>query len=321
MSYVSTMKNKVLKGYEISKEEALKLALEDFDELSNSAKEIQTFFNGDSFDFCTIINGKSGKCSEDCKYCAQSSFYKTDVIEYPLLTTKKLKEEAVKNSLLGILRYSVVTSGRNLTNQEIDQLCESYKDINDNVNINLCASHGLLSLEQFKKLKQGGISRYHNNLETSRNIFPSICTTHTYDEKINAIKLAQKAGLEVCSGGIIGLGESIEDRVDMAIDLRDLKVTSVPINILNPIPGTPFENISPLSLEEIARTIAVFRFILPKKAIRLAGGRGLLSDKGKLAFESGSNAAISGDMLTTSGIDIKEDIAMVKKLGFKVEKI
>jgi biotin synthase len=155
-------------------------------------------------------------------------------------------------------------------------------------------------------------------LETSRRLFPSICTTHTYDEKINAIKIAQEAGLEVCSGGIIGLGETMEDRIDMALELRELGVKSVPINILNPIPGTPFEKLPPLSSEEIAKTIAIFRFILPEKAIRLAGGRGLLSDKGKLAFQSGSNAAISGDMLTTSGIDISEDFKTITDLGLRL---
>lgn len=321
MNFVNNLKRKVIEGYKINKDEAMTLAASDFQILSASAKEIQNFYCGNSFDFCTIVNGKSGKCSEDCKYCAQSSFYKTKVEEYPLLNTTELERQAKNNASKGILRYSVVTSGRNLADYEVDLLCKGYEEISKNINISLCASHGLLNLEDFKKLKKAGVSRYHNNLETSRKMFPSICTTHTYEEKIHTIKMAQKAGLEVCSGGIIGLGETMEDRIEMALELREIGITSVPINVLNPIPGTPFENISPLSLEEISRTVAVYRFILPQKAIRLAGGRGLLSDKGRLAFESGSNAAISGDMLTTSGIDVDEDFKMVKTLGYKVQKI
>lgn len=321
MDFILDLKKKVINGYGVTKKDAMELIKGDFQTLTSSAKEIQNFYCGDSFDFCTIVNGKSGKCSEDCKYCAQSSFYKTKVEEYPLLNTEALKENAIKNAHLGILRYSVVTSGRNLSDQEINILCKGYKEISNSVNIQLCASHGLLELKQFEKLKDSGVSRYHNNLETSSRMFPSICTTHTYDEKINAIKMAKEAGLEVCSGGIIGLGETMEDRIDMALELRELGVTSVPINILNPIPGTPFENIPPLSIKEIAKTIAVYRFILPEKAIRLAGGRGLLSDKGKLAFQSGSNAAISGDMLTTSGIDISEDFKIITDLGFKVRPL
>lgn len=321
MDFILDLKKKVINGYGVTKKDAMELINRDFKTLASSAKEIQNFYCGDSFDFCTIVNGKSGKCSEDCKYCAQSSFYKTKVEEYHLLNTEELKERAIKNASLGILRYSVVTSGRNLSDQEIDILCKSYKEISKTVEIHLCASHGLLELEQFEKLKKSGISRYHNNLETSRRLFPSICTTHTYDEKINAIKMAQEAGLEVCSGGIIGLGETMEDRIDMALELKELGVKSVPINILNPIPGTPFEKLAPLSSEEIAKTIAIYRFILPEKAIRLAGGRGLLLDKGELAFQSGSNAAISGDMLTTSGIDISEDFKTITDLGFKVKTL
>ena len=174
----------------------------------------------------------------------------------------------------------------------------------------------MLSYEQFVKLKEAGVSRYHNNLETSGRYFPSICTTHTYDEKLEAIRAAKRAGLSVCSGGIMGMGETLEDRVDMALTLRELAIHSVPVNVLNPILGTPLGNQKRLSEEEVCRIVAVYRFILPEASVRLAGGRGLFADKGRRIFESGANAAISGDMLTTSGITISEDMEMIEELGF-----
>lgn len=170
---------------------------------------------------------------------------------------------------------------------------------------------------QFKKLHETGVERVHNNLESSRCHFPEVCTTHSFDDKVNAIKAAQKAGMSVCSGGIMGIGETMEDRIDMALELRSLGINSVPVNILNPIAGTPYEHNKRLSDTEIQRIIALYRFILPKAFIRLAGGRGLLADKGLACFKSGANAAISGDMLTTSGISIDTDMKMIKELGFK----
>ena len=182
--------------------------------------------------------------------------------------------------------------------------------------IEVCVSLGLLNKEQYRRIFHAGAFRVHNNLETSEAFFPNICTTHTFSEKISAIKAAKAAGMQVCSGGIIGLGETMEDRVDLAISLRELAVSSVPLNILNPICGTPLEHQPPLSYEEILRTVAVFRFLLPSAAIRLAGGRGLMPDKGKACFLSGANAAISGDMLTTSGITIENDMRIIRDCGF-----
>ncbi|MDS1029743.1 biotin synthase BioB [Bacillota bacterium LX-D] len=321
MKIAVALKNKILDGYQITKEDALSLINEDLEELWGCANDLRHHFCGNSFDICTIINGKSGKCSENCKYCAQSAHYHTKVEEYALLDCDRLKKEAVYNHQKGILRYSVVTSGIRLTDAEVDALCESYGEIKATCGISLCASHGLLSFEQFQKLKSAGVTRYHNNLETSRRHFPNICTTHTYDDKINAIKAAQKAGLEVCSGGIMGLGETMEDRIDMVMDIRDLEIKSVPVNILNPIPGTPLEHMPVLTTDEVRRIVAIFRFIIPDAAIRLAGGRGLMEDKGKSIFMSGANAAISGDMLTTSGINIDDDMAMLKELGFEVKML
>ena len=321
MSIAVTLKNKIFYGYRITREDALSLSNENLEELCDCANELRYHYCGNSFDICSIINGKSGKCLEDCKYCAQSAYYNTEVEECPLHDSERLEKDAKKNQQKGILRYSVVTSGKRLSDREVEELCESYRNIRTNCHIFLCASHGLLSFEQFKKLKNAGVTRYHNNLETSHRNFPNICTTHTYDDKIYAIKAAVQAGLEVCSGGIMGLGETMEDRIDMVIDIRDLGIRSVPVNILNPIKGTPFEHLPVLTIDEVRRIAAIFRFIIPDAAIRLAGGRGLLNDKGRAVFLSGANAAISGDMLTTSGITIDEDMIMLKELGFEVKKI
>lgn len=321
MINVIKLKENILNGYKLTKEDALSLLDSDLELLCKCADELRKHFLGNSFDICTIINGKSGRCSEDCKYCAQSSHYKTSIQKYPLVDFNTLKKDVLYNENKGILRYSVVTSGKSLSDEELSEVCKSYIKLRNTSNISLCASHGLLSLDQFKKLKEAGVTRYHNNVETSRRNFRNICTTHTYDDKINALKNAMKAGLEVCSGGIFGLGENMEDRIDMAFEIRDLGIKSIPINILNPIKGTPYENNSILTIDEICRVIAIYRFIIPNAAIRLAGGRNLMNDKGKKAFLSGANAAISGDMLTTLGINIDEDMKLLKNLGFEVKKI
>lgn len=321
MSFIKELKDKILKGYEINRDEAIRLATAPLKELCESANEIREKLCGNSFDLCTIVNGKSGRCSEDCKFCAQSIHYKVKIEQYPILCSDKILKEAIYNEQHGILRYSIVTSGRKLSDDEFEKVYESYKLLRGKSRISLCASHGLLSFEQFKKLKEVGVLRYHNNLESSRRYFKEICTTHSYDEKINAIKNAQKAGLEVCSGGIMGMGETMDHRIDMFLELRELGIKSIPINILNPIKGTPFENLEVLKKEEICRIVSICRFIVPSAAIRLAGGRGLMDDKGKDAIKSGANAAISGDMLTTAGISIEEDMKMIKSLNFEVKRI
>lgn len=318
---ICKLKDEIIKGHKITREEAHQLVGVELEALCTAADEIRSHFCENAFDICTIINGKSGRCSENCKYCAQSVHYPVEVEEYPMLDTQEIVKEAKYNEEKGILRYSVVTSGRQLTEQETKQVCQSYRAVCEVCGISVCASHGLLSYEQMVKLKEAGVSRYHNNLETSRRYFPNICTTHTYEDKVNTIKAAQKAGLEVCSGGIMGLGETMEDRIDMAFELRELGIRSIPINILNPIKGTPLEDVTPLSTEEVRRIVALYRFILPDNMLRLAGGRGLLPDKGKSVFRSGANAAISGDMLTTSGITIDEDMKLLKSLGYEVKKI
>ncbi|MCI8871962.1 MAG: biotin synthase BioB [Lachnospiraceae bacterium] len=311
------LKKKVLEGYQISKEEALALAEMPLEELTQAADEIRQKFCKNQFDLCTIINGKSGKCSENCKYCAQSSFYPTDVESYPLLGTEELLKQAEYSSKRGVPRYSIVTSGKKLSSREVEQVCESIRQIKEHVDISVCVSFGLLEEEEFRKVKEAGAVRVHNNLEASANYFPNVCTTHTQKDKINSLQAAEKAGLSICSGGIMGLGESMEDRIDLAFTLRELGVQSVPVNMLNPIPGTPYENNPRLTEEEMCRIVAVFRFILPKAFIRLAGGRGLMQDQGRRCFQSGANAAITGDMLTTAGITIQKDMEMLEELGYQ----
>lgn len=319
MSYVDIIGDKVLSGEEITREEALKLYDFPLEELCAKADEIRKKFCADKFDVCTIINGKSGKCSENCKFCAQSSHYKTGTEIYPLLSPEEILSRAKEDNLHGSAHYGIVTSGKALSDEEVDVVCEAVRKIKASTNIAVCVSLGLLNESQYRKLKEAGVVRVHNNLETSENFFPKVCTTHKFSEKIEAIKSAQRAGLEVCSGGIVGVGESIEDRIDMAISLRELNVDSVPVNMLNPIAGTPLALSQILGEEELRRIIAVYRFILPKASIRLAGGRGLLEDKGVKCFASGANASISGNMLTTSGYDLDSDMKLFAELGFRVE--
>lgn len=311
---------KVLKHGFITKEEALYLWEQPLEELCACADRIRRQFCSNAFDLCTIINGKSGRCSENCKFCAQSAHNHTGVEAYPLLSNEEIFFRAKESRKQGILRYSIVTSGKALSDAEVERVCEGIKEIKEKIGISVCVSFGLLNERQFRKLKEAGVSRVHNNLETSRKNFKAVCTTHTFDEKIQAIQAAKAAGLSVCSGGIMGLGESVEDRIDMALELRDLGIKSVPINMLNPIPGTPYEKNKKLSSDEMRRIVAIYRFILPDAFIRLAGGRGLLGDKGKGCFQSGANAAITGDMLTTAGITAETDQKLLLELGYEVKQ-
>ena len=318
MSCVEELKEKILQGGQISREEALSLIDAPLEELCTAANQLRERFCGNSFDLCTIVNAKCGRCSEDCKYCAQSVHYPTHVESYPLLDTEALMKEARYNADRGVLRYSIVTSGKRLSDREVDQVCESIRTIRENVDIEICVSFGLLGYEQFKKIKAAGASRVHCNLEASPVYFPTVCTTHTFQEKIETLKAAQKAGLGVCSGGIMGLGETMADRIDMVLAARDIGVKSIPVNFLNPIPGTPYEHNAPVPEPERRRIVAIFRFLIPEASIRLAGGRGLMADKGEGLFTGGSNAAISGDMLTTAGITIETDLQLLDRLGYEV---
>ena len=322
MNTIQQLKEKVFSNELVTREEALTLIDAPLDQLTQAADEIRMHFNGNAFDICTIINGKCGRCSEDCKYCAQSAHYHTNCQDsYPLLDTEALLEGARHNDEQGVLRYSIVTSGKRLSDKEVDQVCDSIREIRKQTNIQVCVSFGLLNEEQFRKIKEAGASRVHCNLESSRNYFSKVCTTHTFEEKIETLKAAKRAGLSICSGGIMGLGETMEDRIDMVLTARELGVKSIPVNLLNPIPGTPYENNRVLTNDELCRITAIFRFLIPDGMIRLAGGRGLLGDKGKACFRSGANAAISGDMLTTAGITVQTDLQLLNELGYEVKLI
>lgn len=320
-NFIKNLQEKIYDGALISREEALELVHAPLEELTRTADEIRAHFCRNTFDLCTIVNGKCGKCSEDCKYCAQSAHYHTACEEhYPLLDTGTLLEGAKHNEAQGVLRYSIVTSGKRLSDREVEQVCESIRAIRRETSIQVCVSFGLLNEEQFRKLREAGASRVHCNLESSARYFPEVCTTHTYEEKIETLKAAKRAGLSICSGGILGLGETMEDRIDMVLTARELGVKSVPVNVLNPIPGTPYEKNPVLTNDEVRRIVAIFRFIIPDASIRLAGGRGLLGDKGEKCFAGGANAAISGDMLTTAGITVETDMALLKEMGYTVVK-
>lgn len=319
MGIAKQLKEKIYEGYQINREDAILLLEAPLQELLEQADEIRQHFCGNQFDLCTIVNAKCGKCSEDCKYCAQSAHYHTSCVDtYPLKNTEELVADARKNKEQGVLRYSIVTSGRRLSPAEVDQVCESIRSIREQVGIEVCVSFGLLGYEDFIKIKEAGASRVHCNLESSERFFKEVCTTHTYEEKIETLKAAKEAGLSICSGGIMGLGETAVDRIDMVLTARSLGVKSVPVNVLNPIKGTPYESNQVLTNDELCRMAAVFRFLIPDGNIRLAGGRGLIGDKGQKCFKSGANAAISGDMLTTAGITVETDLKLLEELGYEV---
>ena len=317
---IDKLKHRVLQGKGITKNEALRLVEADLEELCTAANEIRRKFCGDEFEICTIVNAKSGRCSENCKFCAQSAHYKVDVEKYPLMGSDEILSAAKHDDEAGVQRFSPVTSGRRLAKSEVEILCEAMKEIKANTNLKICASCGLLDSDDLQKLKEAGLSRYHNNLESSKNFFKTVCSTHTTADKIKTIEAAKEQGLEICSGGIMGLGESWEDRIDMAFMVRDLGAVSIPVNMLSPIVGTPYEHNKVLDVDEMRRICAIYRFINPRAFIRLAGGRGLLKDNGRGCLTSGANALISGDMLTTAGITIERDLQMIKELGYHVSK-
>lgn len=265
--------DKIIDGYEITKEEALELYDAPLDELKESASKITSHFFKEAIELCCISNGKCGKCSENCKFCSQSRYYNTEIQQSVLKSVDEFFKEAQANDKRGVHRFSIVTAGVRLSKAELKTIAQAYKKISSELKISCCGSLGLLDYDDFVMLKESGLKRYHNNLETSPNFFKEICTTHTMKQKEDTIALAKKAGLEICSGCILGMGESVEDRVDIALELRKLQVDSTPINILNPIKGTPLENRPTVHPDEVRRTIALFRHVLPKTVLRLAGGR------------------------------------------------
>lgn len=307
----------IIAGRRISRQDDLDMFLTcNLKELCEGADRIREHFIGDKVDLCSIINGRSGRCPEDCKYCAQSAHHHTNCEVYDFLPEEKILEVCKLNESEGVDRFSIVTAGRALNGEEFQKAIHAYETMHTECKIDLCASMGFLNAEQLHQLHQAGVTSYHHNIETSRRNFPNICTTHTYDQKVETLKLVKAEGMCACSGGIIGMGETWEDRLDMAISLAELGIDSIPINALMPIPGTPLENLPPLSEDEILRTVAFFRYINPEANIRLAAGRALLTNDGERAFQAGASASITGNMLTTAACaTIRSDKKMLRELG------
>lgn len=315
---VQKLKQKVMDGKEITKEEAMTLAEADLDELCQAADEIRKHFCGNVFDICSCINVKGGKCSEDCKFCPQSCFNdKVEVKPHTLIGSDQMLEEAAYMAQKGVVRCDLVSSGRRLPKDDVRKIVQDIERIRKETGIAVCCSFGLLDQEDCEMLRKAGITRLHNNLESSRTFFTGVCSSHSTDDKMATLRAARATGLTLCSGCLINLGESMEDRIELALMERELGVKSIPVNVLNPIKDSPFEDRKPMTNEEFCRTVAVFRFLLPDASIRLAAGRIYLADHGKRALSSGANAAITGDFLMTGGMSIDSDMAMAKELGYK----
>ena len=291
----------------------------DKEALYSAADRIREHFCGNSMDLCSITNAKSGRCSQNCKWCSQSAHHDTEIEEYELIDKKQAVKEAIENAEQGVHRHSLVTSGKSISNKNLDELLDIYAEIKKQAKIHLCASMGLVTEEQLLKLHKAGITHYHCNLETAPSFFPKVCSTHTQEEKVKVIKAAQALGMKVCSGGIIGMGETAEQRVELACALADLNIMSIPINILTPIEGTPLANSKELTEDEILSAIAVFRFINPKANLRFAGGRLKIKSYQHKALRAGINSALTGNYLTTIGSNISEDITDFTASGFKID--
>lgn len=310
----------ILDGHIISEQEAISLTAvceDDIPLLGAYANKIRAKFAGKKVDMCGVINARSGLCTEDCKFCSQSVYHQTNAQPFPLISTQEALDAITTLAKAGAERASFVTSGKGMeTDPDFERIVTLIQQVITESKITICANLGTISYSQAALLVQSGIKRYAHNLETSQNFYPQICTTHPYQERMNTLLAAKKAGLELCSGGIIGLGESWHDRISLAITLRSLDVDSIPINILNPIPGTLLEKQKPLSPLEILKTFAIFRFILPGKVIRPAGGREInLRDMQGAVMLAGANGLIVGNYLTFGGRDITKDFTMVNDAG------
>lgn len=315
---IKTLKEKILAGGELSDSEIYSLCDAGSHELREAAAEITARFCPRKFDSCSIINARSGKCSENCKWCAQSAHYATGCDTYPMVPRHQCLEAARLNHTQGVGRFSLVASGRAVKGEALGSIASMLREIKDTVGISTCASLGLLDADAMKQLYDAGVRRYHCNLETAPSHFATLCTTHTIEDKLRTIGHAHDLGMDVCSGGIIGMGETKRQRAEFAITLRRARPVSIPINILAPIPGTPLQDTPPISDDEILDTIAIFRMAHPRTTLRFAGGRARLGRDVQLeAMRIGINGAIVGDLLTTIGFNVAQDRELTRDAGYE----
>lgn len=297
----------------IDKQELLRLYNLDLDELLKlSSKYVK-----DEIEFCSLINARNGKCSQNCKYCAQSSHYRTHIDSYPLVKIEEVRKAALDAKSHKASRFAIVTSGKTPDESDFDKMLEMIKEINKIEGLNSCASIGILNEEQAKKLAQSGLKRFHHNINTAKSYYPEVCTTHTWQDRLETCKLVKKYGMELCCGVILGMGESVEQRVEMALELAEIQPNSIPINILMPIPETPFENyLDKIDEENVLRTLAIFKIANPNSILRFCGGRMRLSEENqRKALNTCVEGIMVGNYLTTIGKNPDDDIKTVEELG------
>jgi len=315
---IAKILDQIKSGKDINFAQAMDLAATNKPEkLFQAADTLRRFVHGSSFDLCSIINARSGRCSEDCRFCAQSGHYDADIETYDIIGGDEALIQAQDNDAHGVKRFSLVTAGRSVSLSQIEEYGKIFKELKEKTDLKFCASMGMLTREKAELMRSFGVERYHCNLEACKSFFPKVCTTHTWQEKVETIRVAREAGMDVCSGGIIGMGETLENRLELAFELRELNVLSIPINVLTPIANTPFADLKPLPLSDILSCIALFRFINPHAVVRLAGGRSQLEEEQYRCFTSGANGAIVGNYLTTAGNSLAEDLKNIRSLGFE----
>lgn len=316
---LNTIIEKAITGIGCTSEEALQLINHDESELFAGATLIREAHFGRNIQLCSIINAKNGKCDMDCRFCSQSSHNSTEIESYSFMEPAKLEKQIRKDISRGDRMCSVVTSGGKLSSNELKELASTVKKIANGKKAPICGSLGRLTPEDLKMLKDSGVTRFHHNLEASEKFYPEICSTQNWTQRLDTVKAAQKAGLKICSGGLFGLGESWQDRIDLALTLRELNVDSVPINFLYSHPGTPLKDQPPLSPEEALRIIAIYRVLLPLCTLRICGGRThVLGDRQTELFAAGANGMMTGNYLTVAGSQYESDLEMINQLNLEI---